>query len=142
MITLAARGGLPALPIPVPDGMPTWLVNALFIAAAAAVFVVLLWQAVRYFRQNRDDDHRRTARGREGCRARLAAQSNIGPHAMRESPLGTVRVGTEGASLPANLSGTRTASRRPLWKALHSAVSAPGAAVGENPFAGETLRHQ
>ena len=48
--------GLPTFPIPVPEGMPPWLVNVLFIAAGAAVFVVLLWQAVRYFRNNRDDD--------------------------------------------------------------------------------------
>lgn len=51
-------GGLPLYPIPVPEGMPTWLVNALFIAAGVAVFVVLLWQAVRYFRQNRDESDR------------------------------------------------------------------------------------
>jgi hypothetical protein len=55
-VTRAISGGLPGLPIPVPEGMPTWLVNALLIACAAAVFVVLIWQAVRYFRQNRDDD--------------------------------------------------------------------------------------
>jgi hypothetical protein len=47
--------GLPTFPIPVPEGMPTWLVNVLVIAAGVAVFVVLLWQAVRYFRNNRDD---------------------------------------------------------------------------------------
>jgi len=48
--------GLPSYPIPVPEGMPVWLVNTLFIAGGVAVFVVLLWQAVRYFRQNRDED--------------------------------------------------------------------------------------
>jgi hypothetical protein len=56
MIAVAEWGGLPAFPVPVPDGVPTWLVNALFIAAGAAVFIVLLWQAVRYFRNNRDED--------------------------------------------------------------------------------------
>jgi hypothetical protein len=56
MIGVLLAGGLPGFPIPVPEGMPTWLVNALFIAAGAAVFVVLLWQAVRYFRNNRDED--------------------------------------------------------------------------------------
>ena len=44
-----------AYPIPVPEGTPAW-VNVLFVAAGAAVFVVLLWQAVRYFRNNRDQD--------------------------------------------------------------------------------------
>lgn len=48
--------GLIGYPIPVPDGVPQWLVTALFIAGGVAVFVVLLWQAVRYFRQNRDED--------------------------------------------------------------------------------------
>ncbi len=42
-------------PIPVPEGTPAW-VSILFIAAGAAVFVVLLWQAVRYFRNTRDED--------------------------------------------------------------------------------------
>jgi hypothetical protein len=51
-------GGLPTYPTPVPEGIPTWLVNASFIAAGVAVFVVLLWQAVRYFRQHRDEDDR------------------------------------------------------------------------------------
>jgi hypothetical protein len=49
---------LPAFPIPVPDGVPQWLLNVVFIAAGAAVFVVLLWQAVRYFRANHDDEGR------------------------------------------------------------------------------------
>ena len=49
-------GVLPAFPVPVPDGVPQWLVNVLFIGGGVAVFVVLLWQAVRYFRQNRDGD--------------------------------------------------------------------------------------
>jgi hypothetical protein len=55
MIVSTRLGGLPAFPIPVPDGMPQWLVNALFIGAGIAVFVVLLWQTVRYFREDRDD---------------------------------------------------------------------------------------
>ena len=42
-------------PIPVPAGTPAW-VNVIFVIAGAAVFVVLLWQAVRYFRNHRDDD--------------------------------------------------------------------------------------
>jgi hypothetical protein len=58
VIALGVVGGLPGFPIPVPEGMPTWLVNALFIAAGATVFVVLLWQAVRYVRQNRHDGDR------------------------------------------------------------------------------------
>jgi hypothetical protein len=58
MIAIAVMGGVPALPIPVPDGVPPWLLNVIFIGAAAAVFVVLLWQAVRYFRNNSDDDGR------------------------------------------------------------------------------------
>jgi hypothetical protein len=44
-----------AYPIPVPAGTPSWI-NILFIVAGAAVFVVLLSQAVRYFRNNRDED--------------------------------------------------------------------------------------
>ena len=44
-----------ALPIPVPAGTPSW-VGAVFVVASAAVLVVLIWQAVRYFRANRDDD--------------------------------------------------------------------------------------
>ena len=42
-------------PIPVPAGTPAW-VSILFIVAGAAVFVVLVWQAVRYFRTHRDED--------------------------------------------------------------------------------------
>jgi hypothetical protein len=41
-------------PIPVPEGAPAWL-NVLLLAGGVVVFVVLLWQAVRYFRDNRDD---------------------------------------------------------------------------------------
>jgi hypothetical protein len=41
-------------PIPVPVGAPAWL-NVLLLAGGVVVFVVLLWQAVRYFRDNRDD---------------------------------------------------------------------------------------
>ena len=44
-------------PIPVQEGASAWL-NVLLVAGAAAVFVVLLWQAVRYFRNHRDDDDR------------------------------------------------------------------------------------
>lgn len=44
------------LPIPVPEGVPQWLINVVLLAAGVAVFVVLLWQTVRYFRDNRDDD--------------------------------------------------------------------------------------
>lgn len=43
-----------AMPIPVPAGTPSW-VGIVLVAGAIAVFVVLLWQTVRYFRQNRDD---------------------------------------------------------------------------------------
>lgn len=42
-------------PIPVPAGAPAWL-NLVLLAGGAAVFVVLLWQTVRYFRSHRDDD--------------------------------------------------------------------------------------
>jgi hypothetical protein len=41
-------------PIPVPEGAPAWL-NVLLLAGGVVVFGVLLWQAVRYFRDNRDD---------------------------------------------------------------------------------------
>ena len=45
-----------ALPIPVPEGTPSWI-GVVFVVAGAAVLVVLVWQAVRYFRANgRDDD--------------------------------------------------------------------------------------
>lgn len=44
-----------AYPIPVPAGTPAWI-TIVFVAAGAVVFVVLLWQAVRYFRTNRDQD--------------------------------------------------------------------------------------
>lgn len=43
-----------AFPIPAPVGTPGWI-DVLFIAGAAAVLVVLIWQAVRYFRDHRDD---------------------------------------------------------------------------------------
>lgn len=46
-----------AMPIPVPADAPPWL-NILLVAGAAAVFVVLVWQAVRYFRQNGGDDEK------------------------------------------------------------------------------------
>lgn len=38
-----------AYPIPVPEGTPAW-VGVLFVLAATAGFVVLVWQTVRYFR--------------------------------------------------------------------------------------------
>lgn len=41
-------------PIPVPAGTPAW-VGVLLVIGAAAVFAVLLWQTVRYFRNSRDD---------------------------------------------------------------------------------------
>lgn len=44
-----------AYPIPVPDGAPPWL-GLLLLAGGVAVFVVLVWQTVRYFRDHRDDD--------------------------------------------------------------------------------------
>lgn len=46
---------IPAYPIPVPEGVPDWLANALFLAGGVAIFGVLLWQVVRAFRNNRDD---------------------------------------------------------------------------------------
>lgn len=45
-----------AFPIPVPEGAPTWLLNVVFVAGGAVVLVVLIWQAVRYFRNSRDED--------------------------------------------------------------------------------------
>jgi hypothetical protein len=48
--------GVPAFPIPVPDGLPPWLLAVVFIGMGAAVVVVLVLQAVRYFRADRDDD--------------------------------------------------------------------------------------
>jgi len=46
---------VPAYPIPVPEGVPDWMANAILVAGGVAVFGVLLWQVVRYFRSNRDD---------------------------------------------------------------------------------------
>jgi len=43
------------LPIPVPAGTPGWI-NAVFVAAGAILLVVLILQAVRYFRDHRDED--------------------------------------------------------------------------------------
>jgi hypothetical protein len=43
------------LPIPVPPDAPPWI-GLLLVAGGVVVFVVLLWQTVRYFRSNRDDD--------------------------------------------------------------------------------------
>ncbi len=44
-----------AFPIPVPGGAPPW-VAVVFALMAVAGFAVLVWQAVRYLRANRDDD--------------------------------------------------------------------------------------
>lgn len=44
-----------AFPIPVPSGTPPILGVLLGIAAIVG-FVVLVWQAVRYLRSDRDDD--------------------------------------------------------------------------------------
>jgi hypothetical protein len=46
---------LPLFPIPAPAGTPAW-VAVLFGIAAITGFVVLIWQAVRYFRDHRDDE--------------------------------------------------------------------------------------
>lgn len=43
------------LPIPVPEGVPTWLLGIVVVAGGAALLAVLIWQAVRYFRDHRDD---------------------------------------------------------------------------------------
>jgi hypothetical protein len=40
------------MPIPAPPGTPGWI-SILFLAAGLAFFVVLIWQAVRYFRSHR-----------------------------------------------------------------------------------------
>ncbi|MHA6669045.1 hypothetical protein ACX3O0_09265 [Homoserinimonas sp. A447] len=45
---------LPLFPIPAPPGTPPWI-NVVFGLAAITVFVVIVWQAVRYFRDHRDD---------------------------------------------------------------------------------------
>jgi hypothetical protein len=42
------------LPIPVPPDAPPWI-GLLLLACGVAVFVVVLWQTVRYFRSNGDD---------------------------------------------------------------------------------------
>lgn len=42
-------------PIPAPPGTPGW-VNLIFVAGGAVLLVVLIWQAVRYFRDHRDED--------------------------------------------------------------------------------------
>ncbi len=46
----------PSFPIPAPPDTPPW-VAVLFALAALAGFVVLVWQAVLYFRQADDDRH-------------------------------------------------------------------------------------
>lgn len=47
---------IPAFPVPIPDGVPSWLVVAAAVGIAVAGFTVLVWQAVRAFRATRDDD--------------------------------------------------------------------------------------
>jgi hypothetical protein len=47
-----------AFPIPVPEGTPP-IVGVLFGIAAITGFIVLIWQAVRYFRNERDDGDKR-----------------------------------------------------------------------------------
>jgi threonine/homoserine/homoserine lactone efflux protein len=46
-----------AFPIPVPPGTPP-IIGILFGIAAIVGFAVLIWQAVRYFRSDRDADDR------------------------------------------------------------------------------------
>jgi len=46
-----------AFPIPVPPGTPP-IIGILFGIAAIVGFAVLIWQAVRYFRNDRDADDR------------------------------------------------------------------------------------
>jgi hypothetical protein len=46
-----------AFPIPVPEGTPP-IIGVLFGIAAIAGFAVLIWQAVRYFRSERDENDR------------------------------------------------------------------------------------
>ncbi|PJJ71552.1 hypothetical protein CLV46_1101 [Diaminobutyricimonas aerilata] len=48
---------LPFFPIPVQGDVPPWVL-VLFGIAAITGFVVLVYQAVRWFRDNRDDDDR------------------------------------------------------------------------------------
>lgn len=45
---------LPNYPVPAPAGTPDW-VGVLFVVGAVAVVGVLLWQTVRFFRNNRDE---------------------------------------------------------------------------------------
>lgn len=54
-----------AFPIPAPAGTPPW-VGILFLLAGAATFAVLVWQAVRYFRENGDEQPRRETRSEGG----------------------------------------------------------------------------
>ncbi|MBB3158684.1 hypothetical protein FHS07_002380 [Microbacterium proteolyticum] len=61
---------------------------------------------------------------------RLTAQVHTGPM-IDAGELRRTQPGTEGASLPANLSGTRTASIGPLWKVIR--VHRAGSADGESP---------
>lgn len=41
------------MPIPVPPGTPSWI-GVVFVVAGLAFLIVLIWQAVRYFRGHRD----------------------------------------------------------------------------------------
>jgi hypothetical protein len=51
-----------AFPIPVPEGTSP-IIGVLFGIAAIAGFVVLIWQAVRYFRNERDEREDRDSGG-------------------------------------------------------------------------------
>lgn len=54
-----------AFPIPAPAGTPPW-VGILFLLAGATTFAVLVWQAVRYFRDNGDEKPPRDGRSPDG----------------------------------------------------------------------------
>jgi hypothetical protein len=43
------------LPIPVPEGVPTWLLDVVVVAGGLVLLAVLIRQAVIYFRDHRDD---------------------------------------------------------------------------------------
>lgn len=57
MIAFPVPAPVPTLPIPI-DGEVSPIVTVLFALAGLAVFAVIVWQAVRYFRNDRDDDGR------------------------------------------------------------------------------------
>lgn len=46
------------LPIPVPEGAPTWLLNIVVVAGGVVLLAVLILQAVRFFRADRDGSGR------------------------------------------------------------------------------------